>query len=414
MYPEDMPALDASEYLVSSDGPDAFEQMVIELINRARLDPTGEAARYGTSVGDLATTVAVQILAPSPEMDRSATLHSQNMLDRDFFAHNDPDTETTMTQRIRAEGYGPGWTGENLSLIAGFADTHATQTMIEQHHENLWNSQGHQDVMLNSNFAEVGIGYEIGAFTWDGFTYPQTSVLTENFGSQGLYFLTGVVIDDADGDSFYDIGEGQSGVRITAYNDGVAVGTSTWDGGGYALALGAGTYTVVFEGGDLDGYFSTTVTMSGSANVKLDVIEGRDAQPIPAAAAPPVAEDPAEPQKDLITGTAGRDKLKGTGADEIFDGMGGSDNIVTGGGADEIHFGSVTDNGARDWTTLWDFDASTDVIALTAGTEITNHWYNGSDRLIMTVGPDNDRIVFKTDTRFEEIRFDTGADDLIA
>ena len=72
--------------------------------------------------------------------------------------------------------------------------------------------------------------------------------------------------------AFYDVGEGQGDVRITAYNDDAAYATATWDAGGYSLALPAGTYKVVFEGGDLDAPFETEVTI-GNDNVKLDVID---------------------------------------------------------------------------------------------------------------------------------------------
>ncbi|CAN0591202.1 unnamed protein product, partial [Ectocarpus sp. 12 AP-2014] len=76
---------------------------------------------------------------------------------------------------------------------------------------------------------------------------------------------------------FYDIGEGQGDVRITAYNDEASYATSTWDSGGYTLALPAGTYNVVFEGGDLDAPYETEVTI-GNENVKLDVLDqGGDA-----------------------------------------------------------------------------------------------------------------------------------------
>ena len=85
-------------------------------------------------------------------------------------------------------------------------------------------------------------------------------------------YLTGVVIDDEDGDEFYDMGEGQGGVHITAFDGETAYATATWAAGGYTLALPPGTYRVVFEGGELDQPYETEVTI-GNENVKLDVIE---------------------------------------------------------------------------------------------------------------------------------------------
>ena len=95
---------------------------------------------------------------------------------------------------------------------------------------------------------------------------------TENFANDGQTYLTGVVIDDHDGDDFYDIGEGQGDVRVTIWNDENTYATSTWASGGYSVAVDSGTYNVRFEGGDLENAYETTVTVGGQ-NEKLDIIE---------------------------------------------------------------------------------------------------------------------------------------------
>ncbi|MEM9423040.1 MAG: carboxypeptidase-like regulatory domain-containing protein, partial [Pseudomonadota bacterium] len=114
----------------------------------------------------------------------------------------------------------------------------------------------------------IGVGYDYGDYRG----YEGSTFVTEMFGDRGETYLTGVVIDDKDDDQFYDIGEGQGGVKITAYDGDEAYGTATWDSGGYTLALPAGTYRVVFEGGDLDAAYETEVTI-GNENVKLDLID---------------------------------------------------------------------------------------------------------------------------------------------
>jgi hypothetical protein len=55
------------------------------------------------------------------------------------------------------------------------------------------------------------------------------------FGDRGHSYLTGVVIEDGDGDDFYDIGEGIGGVRVTAWNGTRTFATETWAAGGYSL-----------------------------------------------------------------------------------------------------------------------------------------------------------------------------------
>ena len=112
------------------------------------------------------------------------------------------------------------------------------------------------------------MGYDYGSH--NGFNH--STFATQKFSNTGDAYLTGVVIEDGDGDEFYDIGEGQGGVRITAYNSSDVYGASTHNSGGYALELPPGTYTVAFEGGSLDGIYETEVTI-GNENVKLDLIE---------------------------------------------------------------------------------------------------------------------------------------------
>ncbi|MEL6933153.1 MAG: hypothetical protein AAFO17_08680, partial [Pseudomonadota bacterium] len=142
------------------------------------------------------------------------------------------------------------------------------QSRAEAHHENLWESDGHQVNLLRDFWTEIGVGYDYGDYRGlNGSTF-----VTEMFGDRGNTYLTGVVIEDDDGDQFYDLGEGQGGVRVTAFRGDDVFTTATWDAGGYSLALPSGTFRVVFEGGDLDAPYETNVTI-GNENVKLDVID---------------------------------------------------------------------------------------------------------------------------------------------
>lgn len=263
MLPSNMPSLSANAYRVAGTTPDGHEQLMIELINRARLNPQAEIKLSGDSIAPGASTSPVQALAPVTELDRAAQKHSTDMMVRDYFSHTSLSGKSPF-DRMRDEGYAYRWAGENLawSSVNQYASV-----QIERHHTGLWASDGHQRNLLNANFTEVGVGYASGS---------SGNYMTQKFGSRTDVYLTGVVIDDNDGDLFYDVGEGQGDVRITAYNNSVAAGTSTWNSGGYSLALKPGTYTVVFEGGDLKGHVVKTVKI-GSKNVKLDIVEDRDA-----------------------------------------------------------------------------------------------------------------------------------------
>ena len=74
------------------------EQLFLELVNRARLDPAAEAARYGIGLNDptpghpsdtpssVLTPDAKQPLAYNALLTLAAERHSDDMLDRNFFA----------------------------------------------------------------------------------------------------------------------------------------------------------------------------------------------------------------------------------------------------------------------------------------------------------------------------------------
>ena len=80
-----------------------------------------------------------------------------------------------------------------------------------------------------------------------------------------------MVIDDADLDDFYDIGEGLGEVSITATGAAGTFQTTSFASGGYALELPAGSYDVTFSGGALGGDVVGSATL-GSENVKFDAI----------------------------------------------------------------------------------------------------------------------------------------------
>jgi hypothetical protein len=267
----DVPDLPAREYDIGWAGLSAEEQLIVELINRARLDPEGELGRQSDGYASGVTTAPKEALAVVQTLSDAAENHSEDMDDRNFFAHTNPDGDTP-GDRALEEGHGSRYVGENIGWIGSTRTSFDEQARAENHHDNLWESDGHQRNFMSDNWSEIGVGYDYGSYLgYDGSTF-----VTEMFSDRGETYLTGVVIEDQDGDDFYDIGEGQGGVRVTAYDGDTAYTTATWDSGGYSLALPPGTYRVVFEGGDLDAPYETEVTI-GSENVKLDVYDEANA-----------------------------------------------------------------------------------------------------------------------------------------
>ena len=148
------------------------------------------------------------------------------------------------------------------------------------------NSAGHRTNLLNDNYREIGVGFEVGQF--DRF---DSAFVTQNFARTGTdSFLTGVAFDDQDGDSRYDIGEQLDNLTISARNNstGATETTTSNQAGGYALALANGNYTVSFSG---DRFATQDFQANiGDKNVKLDLIDPTASGDVPAPDSQPTPE----------------------------------------------------------------------------------------------------------------------------
>lgn len=266
--------------------PSALEQYTLELINRARADPFGEYDRLVTNAPANVTSAinffnvdlnvlrqqfnaltAVAPLAWNESLAAAATGHSAAMITTDQQSHQLPG-EAGVGTRLTDAGYNFSAYGENIYAYAMdpfhahagfFIDWGNTATGIQD-------GAGHRTNIMSSNFAEVGIGYLLEN---NPATQVGTDVITHDFGNRSGYAsqLTGVVTNDLNGDDFYNVGEGLSGVLVTAVGTGGTFSTTTWDSGGYNLAVAAGTYQVSFSYGAKK--WTTTATVGGQ-NVKVD------------------------------------------------------------------------------------------------------------------------------------------------
>ena len=228
----------------------ANEQYLLELINAER------------------AKVGAQPLAFDNDLSEAAEGHDQWMLATDTFSHTGSGGSSPTT-RMKAAGYtlsGSWATGENIAWATTRAPTGYVDE-VKLLHTNLMNSSGHRANILNPNFREVGLGFEVGDYQG-----RQSAFVTEDFGKTGSdLFLTGVAYGDKDGDRFYDPGEGLGAITITAKNAaGQTFKTTTSAAGGYDLVLKPGTYTVTFAGANVA---TTTKTVTiGTKNVKLDLV----------------------------------------------------------------------------------------------------------------------------------------------
>lgn len=84
-------------------------------------------------------------------LSQIAREHSEQMRDRSFFAHKDPDGNG-LRSRLKAHGVTFSSAGENLALV------HDTANPAGLAHQQLMASPEHRDVMLAGRFARAGVG----------------------------------------------------------------------------------------------------------------------------------------------------------------------------------------------------------------------------------------------------------------
>ena len=324
---------------------------MLELINRARLDPIAEAQRYNLALNtDLDANAisndAKQVLAPSAVLDRTAEGHSEWMLEADVFSHTGA-VDSSPGGRIEDAGYEftGAWTWrENLAWI-GSTGTLDLNTAIAAHHEDLYRSEGHRLTTFASNTREVGIFQAHGEFTVGGMDYD-SSMVTLNFASSSTdVFVTGVAYTDLDGDAFYSIGEGQSDVwildtinEITSAN-GVSVDGVIAKDGGITLA----TLQVDASGGNVKVDVVTATDNSQSLMVSADTVL---VSGIPDAVL--LGSDnltlTGNDDDNRLTGNAGENILIGAGCDDVLSGGGRRADTI---GADEAN-ADILQGGAGD------------------------------------------------------------------
>jgi hypothetical protein len=335
----------------------AEEQLFLEITNRIRLDPQAAArdwlagdlnagvAAYNAAQGtnhDFSALVSLPVLAPNEALTEAARLHSDWMLQEDTLSHaGDPALRghpdyplgpsyaaySSAGERMAAAGYEftGGWAwAENLAM-AGSTGRIDPAEAIESHVRGLFESVGHRANTLDGALRETGVGQALGGFEDDG-TVFDASLVTQKFARSGDgLFVTGVILDDADGDGEYDVGEGVGGLQVTV---GGATVTSGAAGGYVAAVPQSGTVEVVFAAPG--GPVTVSTTLAGE-NVKLDLVDGRVVQ---ASGDLTLLEGATDAR---ILGAAGA-TLTGNAADNRLQGGPGDDMIDAGAGADTIVF----------------------------------------------------------------------------
>jgi uncharacterized protein YkwD len=327
----------ASAQQYDSGDPTADEQYVLEVINRARANPTAEGARLkpqGLPNGDITEGLVApdnQVgVRPPLAMNKillgTARAHNQDMYATSLFQH-DSSTGQTPGQRVTAAGYTWQKEGENIAAASGPANTvNSTAAQLEDllmidagepsrgHRVNLLDTFGPPN---NSPFyREVGVAYLHQNTPSPPATGPNafpgmTDLITQDFATSQTApgpFLLGVIYSDTNSNKLYDPGEGVGGITVNIMTGAVVLPAFAVSAtaGGYVVPIPglSGNLTVMISGGSLAAPYSTVVVLGGE-NEKVDfILTGTTAS-----VAPPASPAPPPPPP----GTSGSSSHRGCG-----------------------------------------------------------------------------------------------------
>jgi uncharacterized protein YkwD len=139
-----------------------FEEEVLALTNEARAQ--------GATCGNEGSFPAAEPLVMNAELRCSARLHSQDMGEAGYFAHDSQNGDDPF-DRMSAAGYQGRLMGENIAK--------GQQSPAEV--VNGWmNSPGHCSNIMNGGYTEIGVGYWEGAGSQ---FFNGNKLWTQNFGA---------------------------------------------------------------------------------------------------------------------------------------------------------------------------------------------------------------------------------------
>jgi Ca2+-binding RTX toxin-like protein len=338
---------------------DAREQYFLELVNRARMNPAGEAAKLGISLNKgvktyyeskgqipvYLTATPKQVLAGNSYLNNSATSHSNWMLAQDVFSHTGVGGSMPWDRMVAAGYSNYANAGENIAC-GGSSGSYNLNAAVGTQHDKLFDSVGHRINILNDAYKEIGIGSVGGVFQGNN-----ALMSTQNFGTSQTagVFVTGVAYKDTvSNNNFYTIGEGQGAISAKLYSGATLLKSSTTaDAGGYGLKTTAtGSLEIVFSGGGTAaGSVGAKFTL-GAKNVKFDLVDGNSIETNSSATLTRGAVNGTllGIESKSLAGNALANKLCGNSGANTLSGGAGNDVLTGASGADTLSGGSGTDS----------------------------------------------------------------------
>lgn len=341
------------------------EQYLLELLNEARLNPLGNALRYISSYSPLNSSdaniaqalsfynvdgtallaalralPAAGALAWNDSLATAAERHSAAMIAANEQSHQ-VKGEADLSTRVETAGYtGFKALGENVYGYA-FSPQYAHAAFMVDWGEGANGMQspaGHRNNIMSTAYTEVGI--DITAERNEK-TKIGPNVVTEDFGSRGKYYITGVAFTDGDRNSFYTIGEGVQGLNVSVGNASTTSGVS----GGYNLEVPTGSNVITLSGGALTGILTVSTTITNE-NLKLDVV---NSSTLLTSGSISVLSGPVSIVKLIsvkgatITTGAGNQDIRGNEGNDVIIAGAGNDKLTGGAGNDELYGGDGND-----------------------------------------------------------------------
>jgi hypothetical protein len=276
-----------SREVLSSGGPTADAQYMLEVMNLVRTNPTQGAEwvqqnqdadlktniqAYGVNLdavkADIAGSQSKEPLAWNDQLAAAAQGQSDDMARNGFQSHTGSDGRN-LEARLDAVGY----TNRIRSAENAFAYARSPKNAMQAFLVD-WGvaDAGHRKTILDSSQDDANAANEVGigiATTTKG---VGPMVVTQNFGRRAgsKAQVVGVVYDDRNNDGHYSIGEGLGNAQVQLRNTatGRTTDLTTWDAGGYQAPVEPGTYDVTAKAAG-QNLGTRTVTIQ-NRNVKVD------------------------------------------------------------------------------------------------------------------------------------------------
>jgi hypothetical protein len=288
----------ASFYSIGN--PTDEEQLFLELVNRARLNPAQEGLLLSTTTDPeilryvsffnvnldafalaMSKIPPAQPLAMNAALTAAARVHSVDMFNNTYQEHNSPIDGTNPYDRAVAEGYPPDAfaVAENIYVQAQSVLHGHTGFEIDWGNDaaavnGMQNPPHHRETIHSPGLREVGMGVVLGersALPGEDHQDVGPLLITQDFGqvqkADQHPFITGVAYFDFNGNGQYDLGEGLGGVTVTAEGSNIAAITA--DAGGYAIPVTPNrTYRVTFSASGIESKQFDAIVATN--NVKVD------------------------------------------------------------------------------------------------------------------------------------------------